>query len=276
MTLQPNRWLIGIVGITATLYAVPCIAQFEAVCRPLPYNGRVKTVVQEEAPADSRTGSALRTPEVRSKTEISSDGRVMTERSMDIDSLRQAALGLYPTTIKEYDASGRMVSETQKANGVTTSRTIVCEYDNQGRLSRATTKFRVPGLDQHVSYAYGPSWRSERFVSAVASILTTVTLDSRNRPVREVRFDEIRKVELSVTDYRETLEGVEQCVRQHDVRDWCGVSIHDPRGNRIEFRSSKRSVTTAYQYDSFGNWVSRVISNGSDLAQGTWRKITYW
>jgi hypothetical protein len=271
-----SRKLVVLVFAVCCLHASPCLADFEPVCRPKPFKGAVRTIVFQQAAADVRTLRPLANLVVRSVTNVTRDGRTMSEeRPTEADTPIHRQLGVYPVTIAEFDSAGRMTSETQKLNGVTPSQTTTCEYDKQGRLIRAVTKHKDPMYDRVLTYSYDRSLRSERFQTAAASILTTVTLGPDGMPQKEVRFDERQQIQKSEIQYRRLDEGIETCVRQ-GAQTNCRTTLYDDRGNAIEYRSNAGASKTVYEYDSVGNWVSRVTMNASGRGEGEWRKITYW
>lgn len=266
-----------LVSATLCLSARPAFADFYSACEPTPYRGRVKTVSYAEGPVDPSTGAPLRKPSIRYETRITRDGRTETRVSTDVDDGRHAQLGMFATTIKEYDGAKRMIRETLKLNGFTPFTTTDCQYDAQGRLLKATTQSTNPEFNRALTYAYGPSWRSQQFRTAVASILKTVTLDASGRPVKEVTFDELRSLEMSLTDYRQVPEGTEACSRDAEGKRYCRVSVRDRHGNVTEERSEAGTQTTTYEYDEAGNWIKRVSPGYNPTSNNAvWRQITYW
>jgi|SRR5688572_29280156 len=269
---QVVPWLTCILLVVAPR---PSYADFAAICEANPFKGSVKTVVLLEAPADFDSGRPRREPLVRYVTDITDDGRTATQVETFMEVPSPAERAKRPTKITQHDAAGRMISQVLNIDGLTTS----CEYDDQGRLARATVTGRSRIANRSYDYTYGPSSRSELAVFAAASILTTVTLDEKARPVTEVaerRYVEFKRVDRWTTEYRYLPEGTEACLRPSDAPRWCRLSIYDGHGNMIEQRSDRGSTRVAYEYDAVGNWTKRITSSAGLPTYGVWRKITYW
>jgi YD repeat-containing protein len=244
--------------------------------------GHVKAVEVTEGKIEHGSEKLYGTTSVKSRTEWSEDGHTIKTVTYDVDTGFQAWLRMYPTTIWQYDASGRLTRETLRLNGYTAFTTTECAYDQQGRVSKLTMRSKNPEFNRTLTYDYGHGWRSERFRSSVASILTTSTLDSSGRVVREVERDELEGYVRSVREYRYGPQLKEACWEENDKRG-CTTYKYDGRGNEVEAFSvdGGRSETT-YEYDATGNWTRRVTSvtdrSGTPrrIDAVVWRRITYW
>ena len=265
--------------LTGTLLLVvpsSAFADFADVCAPKPFRGAVKTIVLLEAPADLQSASPKRQPRVRYVTDITADGRtaIEVETSSEVPSPEERAKS--PTKIRQYDATGRMISEIQNLTGIDLHTTTSCEYDDQGRLARATVTGRDRIGNQTYEYTYGPNSRSELAVFPAASLRTTITLDEKARPIIEKHYDELRRVERGTIEFRYLPEGTEACTRAFDESRRCRLMIYDTHGNMIEERSEGGLTKVVYEYDAAGNWTKRITSSPDAPTSGVWRKITYW
>ena len=270
-------WLFILVATVQLFWPRSAFADFYSSCEPSPFKGRVKTMIYIEGEVDPSTGAELRKPRTRYEARITPDGRTATEISSEADDARLVQLGMVPTTMREYDSSGRLIRQTLKMNGFTPYTTTTCEYDAKGRLVRAKTESKNPEQNCTLTYEYGPTWRSERFVTRVASNLTTIFADSSGRPLRETRFDQLNSREGSVTHYRQVPDGTEACTHYEDGHQYCRTSVHDAHGNVIEERSESGTLKTTYEYDEAGNWTKRVSPGfGPSSNNAVWRKFTYW
>jgi hypothetical protein len=264
------------------LPARPSLADFGRPCGTgKPLVGRVKSVEVTEGKIEHGTEKLYGTTSVRSRTEWSEDGRTITMIEYAVDTGFQAWLRMYPTTIWQYDASGRLVRETLRLNGYTAFTTTECAYDQQGRVSKLTMRSKNREFNRTLTYEYGPGWRSERFQSSAVSILTTSTLDSLGRVVKEIERDELERVDRSIRDYRYGSDLREVCWQENDKRG-CTTYRYDTRGNEVEAFSLEGKGTERYEYDEAGNWTKRVTSvtdrSGSPrkIDAVVWRRITYW
>ncbi len=242
----------------------------------------MKTVEVTEGKIRHDTGNRYGRSFVKSRTDWSKDGRTITTVTYEVDAPFQAWLRMYPTTIWDYDAAGRLIRQTLRLNGYTAFTTTDCAYDQQGRPSTLTMRSKNPEFNRTVTYQYGPAWRSERFLTSVASILTTSTLDSAGRVIKNVERDELRKSDRSVQEYRYGSDSSEVCWKGGDDRG-CMTSKYDAHGNEIEAVSPDGfRRTETYEYDGAGNWTKHVSSStgfsGSPptIDNVVWRRITYW
>jgi YD repeat-containing protein len=143
------------------LPARPSLADFGRPCGTgKPLVGRVKSVEVTEGKIEHGTEKLYGTTSVRSRTEWSEDARTITMIEYEVDTGFQAWLRMYPTTIWQYDASGRLVRETLRLNGYTAFTTTECAYDQQGRVSKLTMRSKNREFNRTLTYEYGPGWRS--------------------------------------------------------------------------------------------------------------------
>ena len=274
MTIERRDRCRAMLFIAFLIVPRASFAEFSAVCQPFPFKGHVRTVIIEEG-----TEPLLRMS-TRSTTEFSRDGRKSVETSPDVDDPREAELGMFPTTIREYDSARRLISQTDKINGVKKTETITrCQYDDVGRLKFATEKSFNGKVDETYTYAYGPSWRSERRVDAAISVLTTITFDDQERPIRETSVSQYTSPKLTLSsahDIRYLPDHTETCYETRDGQPDCRTSKYDAHGNFIEQRSSLGISQATYEYDAAGNWIRRVSTFPGMSAHVTKRTITYW
>lgn len=267
-----GRW------IACMLLLVPraSFADFAAVCQPNSLNGAVKRMVVMAANADIESRAATRPLQVRNVADVTPDGRTVIQVSTYLEDPSPEVRATSFTIIRQYDSGRRMASEIIKNDGQNISTRTTCEYDDLGRLARAIVLSDNPMLTRTLTYRYGPSWRSEQLVTEAVSILTTITIDEKGRPLVEKQHDELKHVQLGSTEYRYLAEGVEECIRQFDGSRPCRVSIRDAHGNEVEARSETATTRIRYRYDNNGNWTERITSTTGLPTSGVWRRITYW
>jgi hypothetical protein len=213
---------------------------------------------------------------------FSEDRRTLTITTHEMDVPGQP----FPRSICEFDLAGRLVKDVLLLDGSNPFTTVEFEYDGAGRLSKSTSKSQNPEFNRTLLYEYGDRWRSERFISAVASVLTMTTLDDEGRPIKEVKSDERSGANRSTVEYSYTKSQTVTCATESSGARWCGTETLDSHGNRAEFVMPAFGSLPAshaverYEYDSYGNWVvhvtvSNISTEGSDTGHAIWRKMTY-
>ena len=251
-------------------------AEFTSACQALPFRGSVKQVVVEQGQG-KRTADQLSVRMSKySTTVVSRDQSVSTETSAHTDDPRHRQLSMYPTTVREYDPAGRMLSQTFKPNGFAIETITTCEYDKAGRLSLVKVKSAKGDVEETLTYSYGSNWRSERRVRAASAVLTTVTVDDKGRPIEESRVDETNRAKLSQLRFRYLPSGMETCVSLPGEPADCRTAKYDDHGNLVEQQSRFGITRATYEYDAHGNWISKVYEEPGVPAFVQKRAIVYW
>jgi hypothetical protein len=156
---------------------------------------------------------------------------------------------------------------------------IECAYDQLGRLRSSTKRSRNPEQNQTVTFEYLPSAIRERFKTAVASILTTHSLDSEGRVVKEVEVDERRNLTYGTREFTYSGRSSTMCTNTETGTRLCATSIKDAYGNEVEIRSGASVRRIQFEYDDTGNWIAQrtqgsLVSPNEDMLRR--RKFTYW
>ena len=275
-------WLCGVtlflVPLTSAAQTPPC--SFEPFDeRPL---GAVASVELFEAPTSLPPGRSVQFVR-KSRTEFSPTGLSAVQTIFSRDSPLQS----YPTRTWKFDSSGRVLTESYRLDGGGYEWT--CHYDDQGQVARAVMTSGAEG-ERIITFTRGDGWRSQRFRTSVASILTTQWLDGSGRVIRSVEHDELQRYDRLATKIQYSPDGREECSGE-GVPSRCTRVRVDSHGNVVERAppdGNPRS-THRWDYDAVGNWVLRVSATFlKEPAQGatpprinrfetTWRRdITYW
>ena len=192
----------------------------------------------------------------------------------------------YPTRTWKFDSSGRVLTESYLLDGGGYEWT--CHYDDQGQVVQAVMTSEAEG-ERIITFTRGDGWRSERFHTSVASILTTQWLDGSGRIIRSVEYDELQRYDRRVTEIRYLPDGREECSGE-TAADRCTRVRVDSHGRETEYASPDGNGSThRWEYDDVGNWVSRVTASfyreptqknaaiKISRFETTWRRdITYW
>jgi len=248
--------------------------------------GNVKTVLISNGKVTSDTGAPLNKPDLWERWDISRDGRTITVVTYSADEFAVLPLfNLWPTTICEFDDSGRLVRSRLKPNGLTTDRTVETSYDTQGRRLAVKSRSRNPEFNYDATYEYAGDAVTERFPRG--PVTTTITEhDSSGRIAREIRRDERAHVELSNLEYLYWLDTV-VTLGHENGKEWRIWKKIDAMGSTIESSSSGLGFESRenfrFTYDVQGNWTSRItfrssstVSPPSRSGDLDIRQISYW
>ena len=265
--------LLLTIAVAAALSMVPSRSE---ACQPRDLIGRVKSVIVSEVIVDPATGY-IEGVRQSHRTDFSEDGKLA---KTTLASSRRSAGP--PATSTTHFENGRPVRGFETANGKTVP-SMTCSYDSEGRLVEARTGSEN---SEHVvteNYQYGPGFIRRR-TSAIPGggpTVTTQTLDGDGRVIKEVEVDEATSTVQRTSEITYDGNRREVCeVSSSATSRECFVTVHDTRGNEIEWidRDSKRITT--FVYDSAGNWISQRIAITRFSGFGTvimhQRKIEYW
>lgn len=266
--------------VVACLVPASAQAASSEYCKPFPFRGAVKSIEIEEPKIDQKTGAIVHVPK-NVDIAVSRDKRTVTRISYQSDFPLPGRLQRWPTTIFEYDASGRVTRETLQLDGRTEFTVTECHYDGQGRPTYMTMRSKNPEFDNRkITFAYGHGWETERFQTRVANNLTTRTLDSQGRVVKEVEVDELRGYVRAQYEFAYAGSQTTRCWQDPGNGRQCSTSVQDQHGNVVSYTGPGIAIkkNTTYEYDAAGNWTSEradagTISFGPPL---TLRRITYW
>ena len=273
VSLTNTAFLAATIAVASTVSMFP--GRSEA-CEPRDFIGRVKSVIVSKVIVDPRTGY-IEGVRQGLRTDFSEDGTLATTT---LASSRRSAAP--PATSTTHFENGRPVRGFETVNGKPVP-SMTCSYDSQGRLIEARTGSENSEHVVNETYQYGPGFirRRTRVVPGGGPTVTTQTLDSNGRVIKEVEVDEatstVRRIsEITYADNRKEVCEVSPFASSRD----CWTTVYDTRGNEIEFvdRDSKR--TTTFVYDSAGNWISKRIATTRFSGYGSvimyQRKIEYW
>jgi hypothetical protein len=282
--LVVRAWSVVLGVIAAMLPASAAHATEAAVsCQEAgSLKGPIKDIVVTMGRYRHATGQPDGRISVEENLQFSDDRRTLTITTHERDVPGQP----FPRTICEYDASGKLVKDVMLLDGSHPFTIVEFEYDRAGRLAKSTSNSENPAFNRTLLYEYGDGWRSERFISAVASVLTMTTLDDEGRAIREVKSDDRSGAIRTTVEHTYAGSQVVTCATESDGARWCGTETRDSHGNRAEFVMGAFGSLPAshaverYEYDSYGNWVlhvtvSNVFREASDTGHAIWRKITY-
>jgi hypothetical protein len=267
-----HKLLVTTFGIAAALSVVPTRS---AACTPWDLRGRVKSVLVSEVDVDSATGLIERVRQAV-RIDVSEAGDVAT---WTLPGSRRSAGP--PTISTTYFENGRPVRGSETVNGKTVT-SMTCSYDGRGRLVEARTgsENHESRITDHYEYAPGLIRRRSNIIPGGRTV-TTQTLDSEGRVIKEVEVNEATSAVLRTTEISYDANRKETCVVSASAsRGVCLTSIHDTHGNEIEVIGAGERRTTSFVYDSIGNWISkRTAISGPDgytLVKIEQRKIEYW
>lgn len=255
--------------LVGALFCFPLDALADGRClEAKTLRGNVKTVLISNGKVAADTGAARSEPHRWERWDISRDRRTMTVVQYSADDFALLTLfNLWPTTICEFDDSGRLVKSRLKLNGLTTYKTVETTYDAQGRQVAVKSRSRNPEFTGDATYEYSGNAVTAR--SPRGNPTTTITeRDASGRIAREIRRDEEEGVESSNVEYRYGPNSVEILGRSNG-KNWRVARKLDAMGNIIESSSSglgfESRDTFRFDYDAQGNWIRRVTIRSSSL-----------
>jgi hypothetical protein len=268
------------------LFCLPPYAQADSRCiEAKNLRGNVKTVLISNGKVSSDTGAPRNEPHLWERWTVSRDRRTITVVQYSADDFAVLPLfNLWPTTVCEFDESGKLVTSRLKLNGLTTYTTVETTYDAQGRKRAVKSGSRNPEFTYDATYTYTGNAVTERL--SRGNPTTTITeRDTSGRITREIRRDVTEDLELSNVEYRYGPDTVEILGRENG-KDWRIVRKLDAMGNTIESSSSglgfESRDTFRFEYDAQGNWIRRVSTMYSSLSPPPRigdldvREISYW
>jgi hypothetical protein len=198
-------------------------------CKPPDFRGRVKSIVETEAPVDSITGR-IGEARVADRIDFSHDGSTveMTVYAPGSSEPR--------TTFRAHFEQGKLMKEIEVVNGKAVS-TTTCSYDRQGRLLEARTQSTNGEASGVETYEYGAGLIRRRISSFGGPSVVTQTLDGTGRVVKEVTVDETTSAMVQTIDFTYVGDREEMCaISSRDPIRQCSTTVRDSRGNEIEVR----------------------------------------
>jgi hypothetical protein len=271
--------------LVGALFCLPLDAHADASClEAKALRGNVKTVLISNGKVSSDTGAPRNDPHLWERFDVSRNRRTITVVQYSADDFAFLTLfNLWPTTICEFDDSGRIVKSRLKLNGLTTYTTVETAYDAQGRQVAVKSRSRNPEFTGDTTYEYLGNAVTARFPQGIR--LTITERDASGRMTREINRDQKEDVELSNVEYRYGPNTVEILGRENGT-NWRITRKLDAMGNTIESSSSglgfESRDTFRFDYDAQGNWIRRVTIRSSSVSPPPRigdldvREITYW
>ena len=193
-----SGWVRILCLFVAVLFCLPLDARADARClEAQALRGNVKTVLISNGRVWSDTGAPGEGPWI-SGNDLTSAAIAEASRSSSIPPtfFLLPLLNLWPTTICDFDDSGRLVRSRVKVNGLTTYTTVETAYDPQGRQLLVKSRSRDPEFTYDATYEYSGNAVTERFPRKSCDYD-----DHRTRrfgpDYRENRRDPNKNVELS-------------------------------------------------------------------------------
>jgi YD repeat-containing protein len=269
--------------------AVVCLPQHsqadERCLEAKALRGNVKTVLISKGGVSSDTGAQRNAPHLWERFDVSRDRRTITVVQYSADDFAVLPLfNLWSTIICEFDDSGRLVKSRLKLNDLTTYTTVETTYDAQGRQVAVRSRSRNPELTGDATYEYSGNAVTARFHRGNPTT-TTTERDTSGRITREIRNDQKDNIELSNVEYRYGTNTVQMLGRENET-NWRITRKLDAMGNIVESTSQgvgyeSRNISR-FEYDPQGNWIRRVSTMYSSTSQPprisdlVVRHISYW
>jgi hypothetical protein len=184
--------------------------------------------------------------------------------------------------ITSYFENGRLTRQLEAADGKTVTTTVTCSYDLQGRLVEGRIQSDNSERSRIETYEYGSGFIRRRARIFGQWKVTNQTLDALGRVVKEVTLDEAKSTVEETSEFTYSGDRQEQCsVTFLDPRRRCATTVRDSHGNEVEFLGESQTRETTFEYDSVGNWISKLTlvtrpPSTPKVETIVRRKIEYW
>lgn len=220
--------------------------------------------------------------EVKMVTVITEDSKQVVSGSVNYYKLGGAKSGLEVTsdTNEELDAlDGRGVIYQSEKYNVSLYTDGKLKYAKIPQLNYFDGKFMV--VDFTCKFESGKIIQITSFEKAKSmdSRMVVFELDGLGRLVRRVSFSGDSRKALTEEVYSYSLDGNQ--IESNPSDSFLGKSIINIKRNssgRIDSVVTKYTddlIETAYNYDSNGNWIDKVVKRNGEVIQKTVRKFTY-